>query len=88
MEHASRRNFLITAGAGTAAVAAAATPLVRGGSDAPVISLPEGAVGAMAAYIHDVEKGEVTLMIEDRQVVVTDHELVARLAQAFHAAGR
>ncbi len=37
----------------------------------------------MAAYIHDVNKGEVALMVEGREVIVTDKQLVARLARAF-----
>ena len=39
--------------------------------------------GALAAVIHDVQKGEVALMVEGHQVVVTDKQLVARIANAF-----
>jgi hypothetical protein len=47
------------------------------------VAVPAGAEGAMAAYIHDVNKGEVALMVEGREVIVTDKQLVARLARAF-----
>ena len=39
--------------------------------------------GSMVAYIHDVSRGEVAVMIEGRAVTVTDHHLVARLAKAI-----
>jgi hypothetical protein len=52
------------------------------------VTLPDDAEGAMAAYIHDVTKGEVALMIEGHEIVVTDKQLVARLARAFSKAKR
>lgn len=39
--------------------------------------------GSMVAYIHDVSRGEVAVMIEGRAITVTDHHLVARLARAI-----
>jgi hypothetical protein len=42
----------------------------------------------MAAYVRDVRSGEVALMIEGREVVITDKRLVARLARAFERAAR
>ncbi len=42
----------------------------------------------MAAYVSDVHRGEVTLMVADHEVCVTDKELAARLATAFHKADR
>jgi hypothetical protein len=59
------------------ATASAATPVSED------VTVPVGAEGSMAAYIHDVTKGEVALMIEGREVIVTDKQLVARLARAF-----
>jgi hypothetical protein len=44
------------------------------------------ASGSMVAYVDDVSRGELAVMIEGREVVVTDHDLVARLATAVHAA--
>lgn len=82
MSNASRRNFLAMAVAATAAgVSAVAMP--TGASAAEDPSLPQGAEGAMVAYIHDVTKGEVTLMISGHERIVTDKQLVARLARAF-----
>jgi hypothetical protein len=64
----------------TAAPAAARTPAEEG--------LPAEASGPMAAYVRDVATGEVVLMIEGSEVVVTDKVLVARLARAYHRAER
>jgi hypothetical protein len=86
MSQSSRRAFLATAGLTTAAgVAAVAAPSA---ADAEEVTLPSGASGALAAYIRDVRKGELALMIEGREVVVTDKRLVARLVRAFEHAGR
>jgi hypothetical protein len=82
MTDSTRRGFLAAAGLGTAAgvVAVAVGP---GAADAEAAVLPADAHGPMAAYIHDVRKGEVALMIEGREVVIRDKRLVARLASAF-----
>ena len=70
------------AGAGTAVgVAAVALPASAGAAEDT--SLPSDAEGAMLAYIHDVKKGELALMIDGHERIVTDKKLVARLAQAF-----
>lgn len=72
------------AGLGTVAgVAAVAAPSALAATTHDDLSMPAGAEGAMAAYIHDLTTGEVALMVEGRQVVVTDKQLVARLARAF-----
>lgn len=86
-----RRGFLKVAGAGIAAagVAAAAAPAVlsrASGTTAAQKALPSSASGAMVAYISDVHGGEVSVMVEGREVVITDHELVSRLAHAIHTA--
>lgn len=87
MDRTTRRGFLAVAGVGAVAGAAAiAVPGVAGASESD--TLPSGAEGAMAAYIHDVKKGEVVVMDEGREVIVTDKVLVARLARAFAKAGR
>ena len=87
MTDSTRRAFLTTAGLGTAAgVAAVMAPVsAQAAEDA---TLPAGAHGPMAAYVHDVRKGEVALMIEGREVIVTDKRLVARLARAYDRAAR
>lgn len=48
--------------------------------------LPANAKGAMAAFIKDGRTGELVLMNDQREVVITDKELVARLAHAFTTA--
>jgi hypothetical protein len=83
MSHATRRSFLTVAGLGTAGAIAAAAPAEA--ADEP---LPADAAGPMAAYIRDVRRGELALMVEGREVVITDKRLVTRLAAAFARAGR
>lgn len=93
MSDATRRGFISTAGLATAAGVAAvvapragAAPASTSAAASEDLSLPAGAEGAMAAYIHDVRKGEVALMVEGHEVIITDKKLVARLARAFAAA--
>ncbi len=98
MNGSNRRTFFKTAGVGAAAVGAAA--LVPAGISAttsdkaptavavPEATLPAGAAGSMVAYIHDVAKGEVSVMVEGREVTVTDHQLVAKLAHALHSSSK
>ena len=76
------------AGLGAAAGVAAAVAPSAGAAATEDATLPAGAEGAMAAYIHDLHKGEVALMVEGHEVIVTDKKLVARLARAFAAAAR
>jgi hypothetical protein len=87
MSDASRRSFLTVAGLGTAGAVAAAT-VGPAGAAAADAELPADAAGPMVAYIRDVRRGELALMIEGREVVITDKRLVARLAAAFARAGR
>ncbi|MEP7021809.1 MAG: twin-arginine translocation signal domain-containing protein [Pseudonocardiales bacterium] len=90
MNDATRRGFLTMAGVGTAAgVAVIALPgAAAAAPPTDEVTMPQGAEGAMAAYIHDLTKGELALMIEGREVIVTDKQLVARLARAFARAPR
>ena len=95
MNGSNRRTFFKTAGAGAAAVGAAALvpAVVATGTEskAPTpagnshLELPAAAAGAMVAYIHDVATGEVSVMVEGREVTITDHQLVAKLAHAMHS---
>ena len=78
MSEASRRGFLAMAGAGAAAagVAAVSTPA----SAAPVKAHQGTHVeGSLVAHVRDVKTGQVSVMVEGREVVVTDHALVAHL---------
>ena len=87
MSGSTRRDFLVAAGAGAAGIVAA-TAGPAGASPAEDDTVPAGAEGAMAAYVSDVARGEVALMVEGSEVVVTDKVLVARLARAYHRAQR
>jgi hypothetical protein len=88
MAEATRRGFITAAGIGTAAGLAVAVAPGATGAAPERISLPSGAPSAMAAYIHDLENGELALLVEGRQVIVTDKVLVSRLAHAFAKATR
>jgi hypothetical protein len=88
MNDSTRRGFLAVAGVGAAAGVAAVAAPGAAAATRENVSLPPGAEGSMAAYIHDLKRGEVSLMIEGHEVVVTDRQLVARLAQAFAKARR
>ena len=88
MSETSRRSFLIAAGAG-AAVAATAGVVGRSGDPAagdPVAgawgsgsTVPAGGQGPLVAYVHDVDAGEVAVMVGESEVVITDRVLVAKL---------
>jgi hypothetical protein len=90
MTESTRRSFLAVASMGTAAaVAAVVVPGVAAAATTPEGSaLPADAQGDMAAYVRDVTKGEIALMVDGREVVVTDKKLVARLAHAFAGASQ
>jgi hypothetical protein len=88
MSDTTRRGFISIAGLSAAAGVTAAVAPGAAASATEDATLPSGAEGAMAAYIHDLHKGEVALMVEGREVIVTDKKLVARLARAFASAAR
>jgi hypothetical protein len=75
----TRRGFLLMAGAGAAAVGAAAVVPKAVGTRAAVKSTVSG---PLVAYVKDAKAGKVSLLIGEREVVVHDRELVARLANA------
>ena len=84
MTDATRRGFLIMAGAGAAAVGVAAVAQAAGEAT-PTITGLRGASTAsspLVAYVRDARKGEVSVMVGEREVVVHDPELVARLTHA------
>jgi hypothetical protein len=85
MSDATRRGFLVFAGAGTAAaVGAVAAPKIFGDRSAePVPQLePAELAGAESFVVHvkDVNKGQLVILVGQREVLVTDRELAARLA--------
>ncbi|MDQ1740695.1 MAG: hypothetical protein QOE53_2347 [Pseudonocardiales bacterium] len=82
MTERTRRTFLIASGA-AAVGAAAVVPGVaqaRTPADTPV-SLPSDAA-ALMAHVADPSAGTVNLFVGEREVVVHDPDLVARLARA------
>lgn len=82
MSDATRRRFLALAGAGTAlGVAAVAAPSAARSESATAV--PADAPTALAAYVQDVHSGQIALLVEGREVVVTDHDLADRIARAF-----
>jgi len=84
MPESSRRNFLLTTGAGAAAVGvAAALPSSAAAQPAAAksTSLPAGAQ-PLVAHVADPRSGSLTLLVGERELTVHDPELVARLTRA------
>lgn len=65
--------------AGVGAVAAGAAAVVPSSAGAAPKVTGEG---PLVAYIEDVRSGTLSLLVGDREVVVTDRALVARIANA------
>lgn len=86
MSGPSRRNFLVLAGAGAAAAGVAGVSAGTGRPAASVTALPKDASGALVAHIADVTDGELSVLVGDREVVVHDPDLVARLARVISGA--
>ncbi|MFC6160027.1 twin-arginine translocation signal domain-containing protein [Kribbella jiaozuonensis] len=85
MSDATRRGFLVFAGAGTAAaVGAVAVPKIFSdeAGDAGSQLAAEDLTGADSFVVHvkDVKSGRLAIMVGEREVLVTDRELAARLA--------
>ncbi len=78
----SRRTFLLGAGSGVVAGGAVVTTAAAPMDAVARRRLRAAAVSAEAplvAYVRDVTTDEISLMVGDREVVVTDRALVARL---------
>ena len=81
MSETSRRHFIGVTGAGAAAVGA--TALVPGSAFASQTKRrADSATSPVVAYVSDVDSDEVTLMVDEREVVVHDRDLVHRLLNA------
>ncbi|HEY2273655.1 MAG TPA: hypothetical protein VGH30_12830 [Jatrophihabitantaceae bacterium] len=86
----SRRGFLAVAGAGTAVAAGAALLGGAGAAGAATpgksspTAVPEQAKTPLVAYVRDAHTGEVCVMVDDREVIVHDKELAARIARVVH----
>jgi hypothetical protein len=85
MSDATRRGFLVFAGAGTAAaVGAVAAPKIFGDHTAEAATQLEAADLANAesfvVHVKDVKRGELTILVGEREVSIIDRELATRLA--------
>jgi hypothetical protein len=81
MKDASRRGFLVMTGAGAAAVATAGVVVITEKNQDEGAATHDGS-GPMVAWIGDVSKPEITIMVGEREVVVNDADLVAKLVRA------
>jgi hypothetical protein len=80
----TRRNFLIATGAGAAVAGMSATVPATAGARTPdptSAALPHDATDLMA-HVADPSTGTLTVYVGEREVLVHDRELVARLARA------
>ncbi|MEJ1110726.1 MULTISPECIES: hypothetical protein [unclassified Kribbella] len=90
MTDATRRGFLVIAGAGTAAaVGAVAAPKLFDDQAAEAVNTarplePADLANAESFVVHvkDVKSGRLAIMVGEREVLVTDRDLAARLAGA------
>ncbi|GAA1594023.1 hypothetical protein GCM10009804_58220 [Kribbella hippodromi] len=85
MSDATRRGFLVFAGAGTAAaVGAVAAPKIFGEQSAGAATQLEAAdltnAESFVVHVKDVQTGQLAIMVGEREVLVTDRDLAARLA--------
>ena len=82
---ASRRSFLVASSAGVAvAGVAAALPVRQPAADKP-LQMPAGAQ-SLVAHVTDPVDGTISLLVGDREVIVHDVDLVARLMIAAGSA--
>ena len=84
MGDTSRRKFLAATGAGVAA--GAVVGLSGGTAEAATARRRDAATEPVVAYVQDPRGGVLHLMVGDREVIVEDHDLVARILN--HAGGR
>lgn len=85
MSDATRRGFLVFAGAGTAAaVGAVAAPKIFSDESADAATELKAADLANAesfvVHVKDVKRGELTILVGEREVSIIDRELATRLA--------
>jgi hypothetical protein len=79
----SRRNFLVMSGAGAAVAGVAVALPVAAVASEKALHLPENAQ-PLLVHIPDPTSGMLSLLVGEREIVVHDRDLVARIA---HAAG-
>ena len=83
MTDTSRRKLIAAAGAGAAAGAVALTPGVAFARETR--ARHGSATDSVVAYVEDHRSDTLTLLVGEREVVVRDRDLVARI---LNAAGR
>lgn len=79
MSDTSRRTFLVVAGAGAAGTVAATTSKAFASETRP---RADSAKEPVVAYVRDHQSGELELMVGEREVIVHDRDLVARILNA------
>lgn len=85
MEPVTRRKFLVTGSVGAAGAATAfgtGWALSSGGESALSEDEIDEIDGPLVAQVTDPAKGELELLVGEREVVVTDKALVAKLLRA------
>jgi hypothetical protein len=82
----TRRSFLqrapVTAATLSALPAMPALAAIRRPPQAPAPGLPAASAGSMVIHVNDVAKGEMTLLVGARQIVLRDPRLVAHFIEA------
>ncbi len=84
MNEPSRRGFLAIAGASAATIGVAS---VATAADAKPAVAPSGHTDPLVAYVRDAHTGEVAVLVGEREVVVHDHDLAARIARVASSKG-
>lgn len=85
MAELTRRGFIRSTSLGAVTVGMLAVPglaTVTEAAAAPVKRTSSANHEPLVAYIRDAANGEISLMIGEREVVIRDHDLVARLHHA------
>lgn len=88
MSDTTRRGFLVIAGAGAAAAGASAIGVAAAASSRTGEQLaPQDLASAESFVVHvkDVRKGQLAILVGDREVLIEDRELATRLAGAAQA---
>jgi hypothetical protein len=80
MSETSRRKFLAVAGGGAAA--GTVVTLTGGSAEAATTRGKTAATEPVVAYVQNPKAGVLHLMVGEREVVVEDHDLVARILNA------
>lgn len=78
MSDTSRRSFIAVAGAGVAASAVSLAPAAVAATTRKAKAANEPVV----AFVEDPASGVIQLMLGEREVVITDRDLVARILNA------